>query len=234
MLNEYDKIILLDTETTGVDFEKDQIIELAAIVMERKNGSLTATKKYDQFIKLHKLDKLPNEIVELTHITDELLHKYGREEKDIAEEYLSLITDNKTLIIAHNTQFDINMIYQMLKRVYGSKKAIEYMEKHDYLDTQTIIKDRKEFPHTLETSIEYYDLEDKCRNSHRAIDDVIALTYVTNSLAKERNDLDLYVNVFGYNPKYRVDGLTFHFIKYKKQFLNKQIVSEDKILPLQN
>ena len=57
------------------------------------------------------------------------------------------------------------------------------------------------------------------------------LTYVANAMASERDDIDQYINVFGYNPKYGVDGTTFHFIKYKKQFFNKGIVPEDRILP---
>ena len=233
MFKDYNKIVLYDTETTGLDFEKDQIIEIAFLIMERQDGRLIATKKYDKFIKLNKLDKLPEKIVELTHITDEMLKEYGMEEKEVAKEFAAAThcEQGKVLLVAHNAQFDLNMTFQMLKRQFGQSEALEILQGCDHLDTQTVLKDRKEFPHKLETAIEYYQLSDKCQNSHRAIDDVMALTYVTNAMAQERDDLDEYINIFGYNPKYKVDGLPFHFIHYAKQFFNKGIVNENRILP---
>ena len=44
-----------------------------------------------------------------------------------------------------------------------------------YLDTVTVYKDRRAFPHKLENAITEYGLANKVKNSHRAIDDVKAL-----------------------------------------------------------
>lgn len=233
MFINYNKVVVFDTETTGLDFEKDQIIEIAALVMERINGALTATKKMDNFIKLHTLDKLPPNIIELTHITDDMLQEYGKDENEVAIKFRDIIsnTEDKTLLVAHNAQFDLNMLYQMMKRNFDN--AIDIVSSCDYLDTVTVYKDRKAYPHTLDNAIKYYKLEDKAINSHRAIDDVIALTHVTNALAKERDDLDEYINIFGVNPKYGLSGIPFEFIHYGKQYYNDQMVSPERIFPRQ-
>ena len=38
----YDRLVLFDTETTGLQFSRDEIIEFAAVVVELKEGSEAA------------------------------------------------------------------------------------------------------------------------------------------------------------------------------------------------
>ena len=98
------------------------------------------------------------------------------------------------------------------------------------MDTVSVLKDRKEFPHKLIDAVEYYELEEV--NFHRAIDDTKALYEVTFALKNERNDLKEYVNIFGYNPKYGVSGVRFPFIEYKPQFYhNGGMLPESDTLP---
>ena len=57
-------------------------------------------------------------------------------------------------------------------------------------------------------------------NSHRAVDDVVATVEVMKEMEKERNDLMRYVNLFGYNPKYGVEGTPIGSVTYKAQPYN--------------
>ena len=81
----------------------------------------------------------------------------------------------------------------------------------------TIFKDRREFPHKLADAIEAYHLGDSVENSHRAIDDAKSLLAVLQAMDKERPDLIKYINLFGYNPKYGVNGKPIPGITYKAQ-----------------
>jgi DNA polymerase-3 subunit epsilon len=54
-------------------------------------------------------------------------------------------------------------------------------------------------------------------NSHRAVDDVIATVAVMEEIEKEKSDLMRYVNLFGYNPKYGVEGKPIGTVTYKAQ-----------------
>ena len=38
LFQKYDRLVLFDTETTGLAFSRDEIIEFAAIVVERIDG----------------------------------------------------------------------------------------------------------------------------------------------------------------------------------------------------
>ena len=54
-------------------------------------------------------------------------------------------------------------------------------------------------------------------NSHRAVDDVIATVAVTLEMEKEREDLENYVNLFGYHAKFGLDGKPIGSVTYKPQ-----------------
>lgn len=78
LLNKYKALVIFDTETSGLDFDKDQIIELAALRVERTaSGGLRIAGKMDTFIKLPEGETLPENIVSLTGITDALLQTEG-------------------------------------------------------------------------------------------------------------------------------------------------------------
>ena len=78
-------------------------------------------------------------------------------------------------------------------------------------------KDRRSYPHKLCNAIDAYGLSGKFVNSHRAVDDVIATTAVAMEMERERDDLEKYINLFGYNPKYGVDGKQISTVTYKPQ-----------------
>lgn len=158
LLQQFKKIVFFDTETTGLDPEKDQIIELAAALVTENGIEL----KIDAFCKLPEGEKIPEKIVELTHITDDMLADKG-------------------------------------------------------IDSLTVYKDRAAYPHKLANAIEHYGLADKVQNSHRAIDDVLALYEVTKAMSEERDDLTDYIDLLGYNPKYGITGRKLRQITYMPQ-----------------
>lgn len=69
------------------------------------------------------------------------------------------------------------------------------------------------------------------QNSHRAIDDVLALFEVLKAMDEERDDLCTYVNLFGYNPKYGVSGRRITGVRYEPQGFNKTITRPEQTLP---
>lgn len=218
------RMIFFDTETTGLDFKKDRIIELACLVIEDGN----VVHEFDRFIKQDIV--LSDEIKDLTGITDELLDAQGLHESFVAVELYNLLKQD-TLMIAHNCQFDLNFIFELLCRYYGEEKILDLFSSMSWLDTLTVFKDRKDYPHRLENMVDYYEVGGDIQ-FHRAIDDTRALSKCVQALNRERNDVMKYVNVFGFNSKYGVSGREFSFIRYVPQGFNRGIVGKDFILPL--
>ena len=89
------------------------------------------------------------------------------------------------------------------------------------LDALTVYKDRRPYPHRLENAIAAYGLTD-VQNSHRAIDDTAAMLALLEAMAKEEDDLDRYVNLFGYNPRYGVSGPRIGSVTYLPQPYDRQ------------
>ena len=46
---------------------------------------------------------------------------------------------------------------------------------------------------------------------------MIATVAVMKAMEAEQNDLEYYVNLFGYNPKYGIDGKPIGSVTYKPQ-----------------
>jgi len=87
----------------------------------------------------------------------------------------------------------------------------------DKLDLLTVYKDRHSYPHKLCNAIDTYGLAGQVVNSHRAVDDVIATVAVMKAMEDEKDDILRYVNLFGYHPKYGVDGKPIGSVTYKPQ-----------------
>lgn len=215
-LHEYKELIVFDCETTGLDPFKNHVIELACCKYSLNNDDYVLKDKLDVLIKVDY--PLPSIIIELTGITDDLLMNQGIDEQFAVEQFYSRFVSNnatKKLFIAYNAPFDINFINQMMKR-----HGCQFPSNSDYLDVLTVYKDRASYPHKLIDAIRHYQLSDKISNSHRAIDDCLACFEVLRTMGNEFDDLNRYVNLFGYNPKYlvtnRVGG-----VKYIAQYFRK-------------
>lgn len=232
VFQKYAAVVFFDTETTGLEPERNQIIELAAIRIEQTNhGTLRIASSADLFVKLPESQKIPEKITALTGITDEQLEADGIAEAEAAAAFTDMIRNDSgpVLLVAHNVQFDLLFTRSMLWRHAGDGE--ELFEAADYLDSLTVYKDRRAYPHKLANAIVTYKLENKVQNSHRAIDDVAALFEVCKAMDDERADLLTYVNVFGYNPKYGVSGPRLDGVTYWPQRFNKYMQSPSYTLP---
>ena len=194
IFTKYKAVVFFDTETTGLEAESCQIIELAAIRVEKiERGTLRMADSADVFVKLPEGERIPQKIVELTGITDEQLENEGITETEAAARFTELIGGGRVLLVAHNAQFDLLFTAEMLRR-HGNGGP-EVLKAADYLDRLTVYKDRRAYPHKLANAILTYKLEDKVQNSHRAIDDVAALFEVCKAMDAEHSDLLSYVRI---------------------------------------
>ena len=207
---QFDRIVIFDTETTGIEFGQDRIIELGAVSLER--GEEVACM--DDLILLPEGESLPPFITELTGITDEQLLQEGVEQAVAVEHFCRLLEGaERPLLVAYNAQFDLNFMYHFL-RPFG---RVGVLRAPRFLDALTVYKDRRDYPHKLEHAIVAYGLEDSAVNSHRAVDDARATVHLLEAMEAEKNDLAEYLDLFGYHPKYGVSGRRIASVTYRAQ-----------------
>lgn len=155
-----ERIVVFDTETTGLDTNNDDIIQIAGI--ELINGKIGQT--FEVFLKT---DKDLTESQKIHKITREYLDEHAIDRKIALKQFLDFV--GKSSLVAHNLKYDKSIIESNLKResIENSLNTIQF-------DTLDIAK--RLFPrlhkYKLEYLIEYLNIEGL--NSHNALDDVIA------------------------------------------------------------
>src|SRR5690348_7618922 len=95
------KILGFDTETTGLDPQKDEIVEVGAVLFDadimevvRVTGYLVKPKR-----------PIPSEASKVNGITNEMLEKYGVESRAGLQAFLAL-AKHVDFYLAHNAPFD--------------------------------------------------------------------------------------------------------------------------------
>ena len=145
--------VVVDLETTGLDYRWDDIIEIAAVRF--RNGK--EVERYDQLVAIDY--ELPGFITDLTGITDEMLRGCPSVEQSIKDFSVFIGSDT---IIGHNVSFDIRFL---------STAYHEYLNKelvNPYVDTMRIA--RKLLPelkhHRLKDLAKHYGIS--YEGSHRS------------------------------------------------------------------
>ena len=176
--------IILDTETSGLDFEKDRIIEVGCI--ELINGVFTGRK----FHKYYKPENIiiSQESEQIHGLNSSLLSSFPTFD-DSVEELLDFI--HQSQLIIHNVQFDLTMINQSLKR-----KSLKELDRNNTLCTLELAK--KKFPgskNNLNALCRRFDINLDSREKHGALIDSFLLLDVYNELlgGKQKN-LDLTIS----------------------------------------
>lgn len=164
-------IVVFDTETTGLDIEKDEIIQIAAIKID-KNGNVI--DKFNLYVK----NKKPVGDSYYVHkISDEKLAKYGIEKKEALNRLLNFI--GNSLVVGHNVTFDLNILNAELEKNGIPSKHFDYYD--TYLIARKFITGQLNFK--LETLSKNLHLSHE--SSHDALDDVEAtaslLVYLVNN-----------------------------------------------------
>lgn len=211
LFKEFKNIIVLDTETSGLSFRDDEIIELAMLRVEKQASDIRIMDEYDEFIRLSDGKILPEKISQLTGITPFMLETQGVQKPEAAAALEKMFSVEKPLVVAYNAQFDMCFLYYFLAK-YGDASVLKNIR---MLDAMTVYRDRRPFPHKLCNAIEQYRVD--AVNSHRAIDDTKAAFKLLMAMADEKDDLMNYINLFGYNPKYGVSGSKISSVTYKPQ-----------------
>jgi DNA polymerase III subunit epsilon len=95
-----EQFVVFDLETTGLDADKHEIIEIAAIKFTRGQ---TSQQTFQGLVKPSK--HLPKKIIELTGITEEMLEKDGGTLRSSVEDFTAFAGDLR--LVSFNADFDM-------------------------------------------------------------------------------------------------------------------------------
>nr|WP_303268742.1 3'-5' exonuclease [uncultured Clostridium sp.] len=163
LINEFENnnIIVFDVESTGVDVTEDEIIQIAAIKIN-KYGEVT--EKFEKFLKNKKSVKSSEHV---HGFSDKFLRENGEDKEVVLKEFIEFSKD--AIIVGHNVQFDINILTSELSRLNLGKVKFK-----GFFDTLDIYKRfYSNLPnHKLDTLSRIFETVNK--PSHDAMDDILA------------------------------------------------------------
>ncbi len=158
---------VFDIETTGLSYEKDEIIEIGAVRI--KNGEVVDT--FDTFVRANA--KISDFTTKLTSITQEMVDS-GMELFDALRSFDDFA--KKSVLVAHNAEFDCSFM-----RINFSRNNMTF--DYTYADTlplaKALIKIKK---YKLDYIVKYFNLGDF--HHHRAVDDAAVTAKVFLNLLK--------------------------------------------------
>lgn len=164
-----DEFVAIDIETTGFDTEYDEIIEVGAIKI--KDG-----KEIDSFSTLvGPKNEINSFITELTGINNDMVRNMAAIDK-VLPAFIKFI--DKSVIVGHNVNFDINFLYDNLIR-----EGLQPIT-NDFVDTLRI--SRRLIPeirhHRLIDLAEYFNINPE--ENHRALYDIRLTVEILKELKK--------------------------------------------------
>jgi DNA polymerase-3 subunit epsilon len=128
------RLLGLDFETTGLDFEKDRIIETGAVLWDTDSHRPLVT--YGEFVYEESTPPLTPEIVGLTGITQEMLDEFAISPEAHFNWLNEFASSHKVdYIVAHNGEnFDKPMLWAEFKRL-GLENTL--LHNIPWIDTKT-------------------------------------------------------------------------------------------------
>lgn len=168
-------MIAIDVETTGISPEKERIIEIGAFRVE--TGDV-----FRSFVQPGR--PLPEKIIELTGITDEMLLD-APQEKEAIQALLDFLAGD-TVLLGHNISFDHGFLVQAIRRCG--------LEEPQFYGIDTLKLARVLCPELpdkkLGTVVAHFGLTNE--RAHRAFEDAKVTAEVYSCLRGLNRELELF------------------------------------------
>lgn len=186
ILIEETRFVVLDTETTGFDYDNDRILCIGALVLQ--NNMISIQDSFEVYVQQDHYDKSTAQIHGI--LKDFVLKRPN--ELEALQQFLTYLDD--AVIIAHHTVFDVTMINKALVR-NGLPELVNKTLDTAHLYKKTLIKshlfERKDH-YTLDDLADKFDISKKDR--HTALGDAyitaIAFLKIVKKL-KEKKEMNL-------------------------------------------
>lgn len=177
------RFVVLDTETTGFDYDNDRILCIGALVLQ--NGIIAIQNSFEVYIEQDHYDKSTAQIHGILKAF--VIPRPG--ESEALQQFLAFLGDS--VIIAHHTIFDVTMINKALER-NGLPELTNKRLDTAILYKKTLIKshlfERKDH-YTLDDLADKFDISKKDR--HTALGDAyitaIAFLKIVKKLKEKKN-----------------------------------------------
>ena len=194
-------LTVIDTETTGLDSDNHEIIDIALIsYVLSEDGDRYVVKKYNTKIKPQHIERASPRALEINH--------YKAEDYESAPSHSEVLPsvrkqiENSDLLIGQNLIFDLQFIYNACKKIWGEDEKLGFPP---YIDTKAMadVLRRKNLikKSGMDYLCEHYDIN-FTGLAHTALADCERTMKVFDRLLEECGDYQIYSYESPYDPRY--------------------------------
>ena len=129
--------IVFDFETTGLEANKEQVIEIASAKLDE---NLEPVETYSTLVRLNEGRTLPQFIRQLTGITAEELEEKGIPERHAMKQLKEFIGDN--IVVAQFASFDLSFLAKVLipEKFICTRSMARLLRPEEYASLSNLIK----------------------------------------------------------------------------------------------
>ena len=213
------KLIVLDTETTGLEVEQGhRIIEVGAVTLEDRKRTDLHFHSY-----LNPQRSIDEEAEKVHGLSMERLANEP-EFSEIAESFLEFVEGN--ILVIHNASFDIGFLNAELKRASSNYPALEEICEIE----DTLVMARSKFPgqrNSLDALANRFEISGYDRSFHGALLDANILADVYIHLTGGQSKFEFMSSNKNSNSDSEVSELSIDLDKYP---IPKIVVSQEDML----
>ena len=213
------KLIVLDTETTGLEVEQGhRIIEVGAVTLEDRKRTDLHFHSY-----LNPQRSIDEEAEKVHGLSMERLANEP-EFSEIAESFLEFVEGN--VLVIHNAGFDIGFLNAELKRASSNYPALEEICEIE----DTLVMARSKFPgqrNSLDALANRFEISGYDRSFHGALLDANILADVYIHLTGGQSKFEFMSSNMNSNSDSEVSELSIDLDKYP---IPKIVVSQEDML----
>lgn len=172
------RTIILDTETTGLDSSKDEILQLS-IIDERGNTLFNGYFKPIKAVKWKAAESVNGITPQMVADCKDIYHYFSE---------IQSILYNADTIIGYNTEFDLNFLVNCGFELYEDVETVDVMREFAPIYGEWS-EERQDYKwQKLTTCASFYNYDwSKAAAAHNALGDCLATLFCYNKMKSERN-----------------------------------------------
>lgn len=170
----WEHYVVIDVETTGLSPDSDEIVEIGAVKVRNQEEEAT----FKALVKIE--NKLPQDVSQLTGLTEDILQSEGRRLADVLSEFLAFVGDLP--VVAHNGDFDYDFLRASCEKLglplFSNRRTDTLPLARRYVEQVPNYK--------LETLLDYFCIP--VTRLHRSLDDCFATMQLYQKLNEIRHN----------------------------------------------
>ncbi len=151
------RYVIVDLETTGLDFGKDRIVSVGAVRVE--NGNILLGHTFDELVNPGR--EISPSSIRIHGITPDMV-THARSEEEVFNDFLDFLGND--IVVAHHAQFDLHFLNRVMKKSHGF--PLQNLVLDTVLMCKSIVFPPHPYPYGIDLNSRQFSLDAVAKHFH--------------------------------------------------------------------